>query len=445
MTSPNDRSELFPPEREQRLEDALAEYLMAPETGRAGQRDRILERYPDLADDLAAFFDDEDCVRGLAAASPMPGDDAIPSNGAERGSRSALQAGSEHGDFELLEEIAAGGMGVVFKARQKSLNRVVALKTIRPSALGSSGDAAQRFRIEAEAVARLDHPGIVPIFEMGELAGCPYLSLKLIEGGSLDRHLDRFRDQPVATARLMVEVCRAVHYAHQRGILHRDLKPSNILLDEKSRPHVADFGLARSVEDDSAVTQTGLILGTPSYMAPEQVSGPRHQVTTAADVYGLGVVLYALLTGRPPFKGDSVYETLRQVREQEPIAPRMLSPGVDRDLEAICLKSMEKDPRGRYASAEALAVELEHYLAGEPIAARPASRAERAWRWYRRNRLSGGRRPRGQAARARRRARQGPPRQAGADRGRQRRPAARRGRHCRCPALVCRGVGLRPR
>ena len=320
----------------------------------------------------------------------MSGDDGegrTPPNGSEGEPPSALAVGGKHGDFELLEEIAVGGMGVLFKARQKSLNRLVALKTIRPSALRAGGDAAHRFRIEAEAVARLDHPGIVPIFETGELAGCPYLSLKLIEGGDLDRHLDRFRDNPVATARLMIEVARAVHYAHQRGILHRDLKPSNILLDERGRPHVADFGLARCLEDDSAVTQTGLIVGTPSYMAPEQVSGPRHQVTTAADVYGLGVVLYALLTGRPPFKGDSVYETLRQVREQEPIAPRTWSPGVDRDLEAICLKCLEKDPRGRYPSAEALAIELEHYLAGEPIAARPPGRVERAWRWYRRNRL----------------------------------------------------------
>src|SRR5262249_34385608 len=204
------------------------------------------------------------------------------------------------------------------------------------------------FRLEAEAVARLDHPGIVPIFEMGELAGYPFLCLKLIEGGDLDRHLARYRNDPDAAARLMAEVARAVHYAHQRGILHRDLKPSSTLTDVQGRPRVTDFGLARCLEDDSGITQTGLIVGTPSYMAPEQVSGPRNEVTTAADVYGLGAVLYAVLAGRPPFKGDSVYETLRQVREQEPVSPGTWSPGVDRDLEAICLKCLEKDPRGRY-------------------------------------------------------------------------------------------------
>ncbi len=245
------RDGLVAPDREQRLDEAIAEYLLA-RRGRPGSRTAASSwrGYPDLADDLAAFFDDEDCVRGLAAATcPMPGDrDACGRaalSGAERGSPTPSRPAASYGDFELLEEIAAGGMGVVFKARQKSLNRVVALKTIRPSALRPGDDAAQRFRIEAEAVARLDHPGIVPIFEMGELAGYPYLCLKLIEGGDLDRHLDRFRDEPAATARLMVEVARAVHYAHQRGILHRDLKPSNILLDDQGRPHVTDFGLAR--------------------------------------------------------------------------------------------------------------------------------------------------------------------------------------------------------
>jgi serine/threonine-protein kinase len=266
----------------------------------------------------------------------MSGDDSggpAPSVGRESGPE-APGAGDEVGDFELLEEIASGGMGLVFRARQKSLNRVVALKTIRPSALRPGDDAAQRFCIEAEAVARLDHPGIVPIFEMGELAGHPFLCLKMIEGDDLDRHHARYHNDPAAAARLMAEVARAVHYAHQRGVLHRDLKPSNIPIDVQGRPRVTDFGLARCLEDDSGITQTGLIVGTPSYMAPEQVSGPRNEVTTAADVYGLGAVLYAVLAGRPPFKGDSVYETLRQVREREPVSPRTWSPGVDRDLDA---------------------------------------------------------------------------------------------------------------
>ncbi len=278
MIVPSSRPDPSQSDRERRLDEAIAEYLLAAEAGRAPDRRAFLARYPDLADDLAAFFDDEDCVRGLAGTVPMSGEDGRGRSPFQSGGGAEADAGpgvgGELGDFVLLEEIAAGGMGVVFKARQKSLNRVVALKTIRPSAFRPGDDAAARFRIEAEAVARLDHPGIVPIFEMGELAGYPYLCLKLIDGGDLDRHLGRFRNDPAASARLMVEVARAVHYAHQRGILHRDLKPSNILLDGQGRPHVTDFGLARCLEDDSRITQTGLILGTPSYMAPEQVAGP---------------------------------------------------------------------------------------------------------------------------------------------------------------------------
>ena len=251
-------------------------------------------------------------------------------------------------------------------------------------------DAIQRFRIEAEAVARLDHPQIVPIYEMGEHGGFPFISLKLIAGGDLERHIPRLRNDPRAIARLMREVARAVHYAHLRGILHRDLKPSNILLDEHDEPHVTDFGLAKCVEEDSGLTQTGLILGTPSYMAPEQVAGHRGEVTTAADIYGLGAVLYKLLTGRPPFQGDSVYETLRQVREQEPVPPGICDPSVDRDLEAICLKSLEKSPGRRYPSAEAMADDLDRWLAGEPITARPIGQFRRAWRWCGRNRVVAG-------------------------------------------------------
>jgi Protein kinase domain len=281
-------------------------------------------------------------------------------------------------------------MGVVFRAKHKKLNRIVALKTIRPSAFKPGADAIQRFRFETEAVARLDHPQIVPIYEMGEHGGCPFLSLKLISGEDLERHVPRLRDNPRAIARLIKEVARAVHYAHLRGILHRDLKPSNILLDEHDAPHVTDFGLAKCLDTDSGLTQTGLILGTPSYMAPEQVAGHHAEVTTAADVYGLGAVLYKLLTGRPPFHADSVYETLRQVREQEPVAPGNCVPRVDRDLEAICLKSLEKDPRQRYPSAEAMADDLDRWLAGESILARPMGPVRRAWRWCGRNRVISG-------------------------------------------------------
>ncbi len=392
--SPPSPSEPALSEREQRLDQAIALYLDAVDAGEAPDRADFLARHPDLAADLRSFFADEDRLTGTAS-SLFPRD---PCNG-NRSSKPTFEsghldrefkAGAEFGDFELLDEIATGGMGVVFKARHKRLNRIVALKTIRLSALKPGADAIQRFRIEAEAVARLDHPQIVPIYEMGEHGGCPFLSLKLISGGDLERHVPRLRDNPRAIARLISDVARAVHYAHLRGILHRDLKPSNILLDEDDVPHVTDFGLAKCVDSDSGLTQSGLILGTPSYMAPEQVAGHHAEVTTAADIYGLGAVLYKLLTGRPPFEADSVYETLRQVREQEPVSPGICVPRVDRDLEAICLLCLEKDPRRRYPSAEAMADDLERWLAGEPIAARPIGSMRRAWRWCARNRVVAG-------------------------------------------------------
>src|SRR5947209_2764776 len=211
--------------------------------------------------------------------------------------------------------------------------------------------------------------------------------MKLIEGGSLDRQLARFSAEPKAAARLLAAVARAVHHAHQRGILHRDLKPGNILIDAAGQPHVTDFGLAKRVEVDSSLTQSGVLIGTPSYMAPEQTSGVRGAITTATDVYGLGAVLYAMLTGRPPFRGDHVLETLRQVREQEPQSPSAVNSRVDRDLATITLKCLRKEPEQRYASAEELAADLERYLAGEPILARPQGRAARVRRWCRRNPL----------------------------------------------------------
>jgi eukaryotic-like serine/threonine-protein kinase len=381
-------------DREQRLNDAIASYLEAVHGGQSPDRADFLARHSDLADELCSFFADEDSLKGLAGslfpAEAHHGHEPPRDSIANARPVQEIKAGADFGVFELIEEIATGGMGVVFKARHKQLGRIVALKTIRPSALRPGADAVQRFRIEAEAVARLDHPHIVPIYEMGEHDGYPFISLKLIGGGDLERHVPRFKKDARAGARLMRDVARAVHYAHLRGILHRDLKPSNILLDENDEPHVTDFGLAKCVEDDSGLTQTGLIIGTPSYMAPEQVAGHRGEVTTAADVYGLGAVLYRLLTGRPPFQGDSVYETLRQVREQEPVSPGMRDPRVDRDLTAICLKCLEKSPGRRYPSAQAMADDLDRWLSGESIVARPISQVRRAWRWCGRNRVVAG-------------------------------------------------------
>jgi len=290
------------------------------------------------------------------------------------------------GDYELLEEIARGGMGVVFRARHTQLNRMVALKFIHPGRLNSV-EAARRFQLEARSAAQLQHPNIVPIYEVGEWAGQPYFSMQLMSGGTLARYVSggRPRLSPAEAARLLAVVARAVHYAHQRGIIHRDLKPGNILLDNHGEPHLTDFGLAKVLVEGQDLTQTQAVLGTPHYMAPEQTRPASFELTTASDLYSLGVILYELLTGQHPFGGDTLTEILSQARDRTPRPVFQLNQEVDRDLNKICLKCLETQPEHRYSSAAGLAADLERWGRHEPIMARSASRTERLRKWVRRN------------------------------------------------------------
>jgi serine/threonine protein kinase len=273
------------------------------------------------------------------------------------------------GDYELLEEIARGGMGIVYKARQMSLNRIVALKMILAGRLAGEDDL-QRFRTEAEAAARLRHPNIVAVHEVGEVDGQHFFSMEYVEGCSLAQRLTQGPLPSRVAARYVRLIARAVHYAHRQGILHRDLKPGNILIDGSDEPQVTDFGLAKQLGGDSRQTRTGQVMGTPSYMSPEQAAGKSKELGPPTDVYGLGAVLYELLTGKPPFRSDNPVDTIRHVLEREPVPPRLLNPKIDADLETICLKCLEKEPKHRYASAEALADDLQRYLNNESISAR---------------------------------------------------------------------------
>jgi serine/threonine-protein kinase len=415
---------------DQRLSEVLAAYLEAADAGWAPARRSFLARYPDLAPALEEFFKDQDQVAHLAESLPAPSSSEAGGPGEEGPATDEAATLSQHGartdpllddagsfnDYEVLGEIARGGMGVVYRARQRSLDRVVALKRIKAGQFASPHEV-RRFLDEGRRHAGLDHPHIVPVYDAGEHQGRPYFTMKLIEGGDLGKHLPRLTKDPKAAVALLVKVSRAVHYAHQHGVLHRDLKPSNILLDSQGQPLVSDFGLSKAIQtgaapaesagvatagyaapeqvaeagelpptqwDGGGASGTGVV-GTPAFMPPEQAAGRKAELTTAADVYGLGAILYEMLTGRPPFRGATRLETLMQVLKRAPERPGALRRGVNRDLEAICLKCLEKQPEKRYGSALALAEDLERWLQGRIVLARPRPWPVRAWRAVRRN------------------------------------------------------------
>jgi serine/threonine-protein kinase len=323
-------------------------------------------RHPALAKDLRELWGVIAVARAAGSNSALiaptqPRANEFPSD--------SFQLPARFGDYELRQELGRGGMGVVYRASQASLGREVALKMILRGQLASQADR-QRFEAEAQAAAKLDHPGIVPVYEVGEIDGRPYFSMKHVRGTTLAQRLADGPLAPREAARILASVARAIHFAHMRGVLHRDLKPSNILLDEQGEPHVSDFGLAKQLTEAGTMTKTGAVLGTPAYMAPEQAVGARGQIGPRSDVYSLGVILYHMLTGRPPFQAASPAEMVMLVLEQDPVPPRMLNPKADRDLEMICLRCLQKPIDLRYASAAALADDLEAYLNDESIAAR---------------------------------------------------------------------------
>ncbi len=322
------------------------------------------------------------CLFGMVMETPIA-PDATEKEAYDLVSPEALLAQRQFAGYELLEELGRGGMGVVFRARHMRLDRVVALKVIATGEL-STPLARERFRREAEVAAALDHPRIVPIFEVGEHAGWPFFAMRWVPGSNLATAGAAGGLSPTRVAEIVATIGRALHHAHQRGVLHRDLKPENVLLDEEGGPHLTDFGLARRLDAESPLSRSQVVLGTPGYLSPEQASGDPGRITTATDIHGLGAVLFQLLTGRPPFVGATSIDTVRQVLEVEAPLLRTLRPEIDRDLETICQKCLQKDPRRRYPSAEAVAAELERWLRHEPIEARPAVPWDRFTKWTRR-------------------------------------------------------------
>jgi serine/threonine-protein kinase len=363
-------------ESEERLAQILEDLIASSRDGGQPDLEAVIAAHPEFAAEIRELWATAMIAEGIGSFTGDPAEIVEVSAAMNE----VATPGRVVGDYELLEEIGRGGMGLVFRARQRSLNRIVALKMILSGSMASVIDT-ERFRAEAEAAAQLNHPHIVPVYEVGKHDGHPFFSMKFIEGTTLSRKLTDGPLSPRDAAALLIPVCRAIAAAHQHGVLHRDLKPANILIDEDGLPYVTDFGLAKRItptEPDeqadvatlTALTQSGAVLGTPGYMAPEQAAGQRGNPTAATDVYGLGALLYAMLTGRAPFKAASPLDTVLMVLEQDPLPPRFLNPHADRDLEMICLKCLQKPADLRYRSVDALADDLEAYLANEPISAR---------------------------------------------------------------------------
>jgi serine/threonine-protein kinase len=364
-----------------RLTELLLQWEELQEQGKPAAVEELCRDCPELAEELRRRVRVLQAIPRTLPVSPGPGTGSTASDG---GPPPAAPSGLPAvPGYEVLGVLGRGGMGVVYRARQVALDRPVALKMILagPSA---TAQQMQRFRAEAEVIARLQHPNVIQVFDVGAVGGRPYCALELVEGGSLADRLDGTPWKPPAAAGLVAALADGVQAAHARGIVHRDLKPGNVLLTRDGRPKVTDFGLAKRLDETLGLTQTGMVLGTPQYMAPEQATGRAGSAGPAADIYALGVLLYELLTGRPPFHGPTTLETLRRVQGQEPVPPRRLEPEVSRDLETVCLRCLHKEPGKRYATAAELAADLRRFLAGEPVRARPAGPVGRTLRWARR-------------------------------------------------------------
>ncbi len=375
-------------ERESRLDEILAEYYQLFEDGQASDKQDFLGKHADFAAELEDFFADRERFEQLAepfsptdrAQNQVPDDTDLP--------RAVLRAPTatmpgikarRFGDYELIEEIARGGMGVVYKARQVSLNRIVALKMILSGQLATEDDI-RRFQIEAEAAANLHHPNIIPIYEVGEQDEQHYFSMEYVDGVSLAQVVGDGPLPPKRAARYVQQIAEAIECGHQCGVTHRDIKPSNVLIDSADQARVTDFGLAKRVEEDGDLTATGEAVGTPPYMSPEQIAGRHDQIGPTSDVYSLGALFYELLTGRPPFGGKSVLETFLQVRDRCAKLPRQLNPHVPRELEMICMKCLEKEPKNRYQSAQTVADDLNRFLGGDSISISSPRLLERLFR-----------------------------------------------------------------